>query len=298
MSEVICYGSLIPDRVLQLPRFPHPGEGVHALSERLYLGGEPCNVGGHLAAWGVEVAIAGNNLGVDPLGQFVWERLAQRPRTRVASRRDPVVQTPTCYIWTTPDGERTIVPSWPTPTGWSLPPDELLREARIVSASIFGPGMAEMLARSRSRRLPIAVADVAGPEDERLPGAVIVTTSVAVLQRRYHVAETRAWQQAVQAASGALVVVSAGPGVVHALTPDGRWLRAQPPAIEPVDTTGAGDALKAGLLLGWLRDWPIETGLRWGIAAASLQCRHAGACEVVPSEREIEALAREVRVEE
>ncbi|MBV9789453.1 MAG: ribokinase, partial [Chloroflexi bacterium] len=47
MSLVICYGSVIADRVLQLPRFPRPGEGIHALGEQLYLGGEPCNVGGH-----------------------------------------------------------------------------------------------------------------------------------------------------------------------------------------------------------------------------------------------------------
>ncbi len=297
MSAVICYGSLIPDRVLRLPYFPHPGEGVHALSEHLYLGGEPCNVGGHLAAWGESVIIAGNNLGSDPLGTFVQKQLAARIDTRVMSRVDPAVQTPTCYIWTTPDGERTIVPSWPTPTGWTLPGDELLHQARILSASIYGPGMEQMLARARAVGLPLAVADIAGPDDPRLPGAAIVTTSRAVLQRRHDVHDLDRWMAAVHAASGALVVMSAGDAAVHALTSDGRHWSVVPPTIAPVDTTGAGDALKAGLIFGWLRGWSTQDTLRWSVAAASLQCLHPGPCEQPSSPAEIEQVLANIQVQ-
>ena len=297
MSAVICYGSLIPDRVLRLPHFPHPGEGVHALSEHLYLGGEPCNVGGHLAAWGEPVIIAGNNLGNDPLGVFVQSRLNSRPNTHVVSRIDAAVQTPTCYIWTTPDGERTIVPSWPTSTGWSLPEDALFQQARIVSASIYGPGMEQMLARARAFELPLAVADVTGPDDPRLPGAAIVTTSRAVLHRRHGVHDINRWIEAVHAASGALVVVSAGAGAVHALTRDGAHLFVKPPGITPVDTTGAGDALKAGLIFGWLREWPIQQTLRWSVAAASLQCLHPGPCEQPATRAQIERVMASIEVQ-
>jgi ribokinase len=296
MSDVICYGSLIPDRVLRLPRFPQPGEGLHALSETLYLGGEPCNVGGHLAAWDVPVAIAGNNLGSDPLGAFVRAQLARRPRTTVIARDDPQIQTPTCYIWTTPDGERTIIPSWPATISWSIPDETIVRAARMVSASIYGPGMEEMLALARRWQIPLAVADIAGPADARLAGAVLVTTSRTVLLRRHSVTDVDTWIEATHAASGALVVVSDGASTVLALTADGRWLKAEPPHITPVDTTGAGDALKAGLILGWLRDWPIETALRWGIAAASLQCLRHGPCEQTASAAEIEHVMPTVKV--
>ncbi len=297
MAEVICYGSIIPDRVLRLPRFPQPGEGIHALSEQLYLGGEPCNVGGHLAEWGIPVAIAGNNVGVDPLGEFALSHLRRRKNTLVSCQADPSAQTPTCYIWTTPDGERTIVPSWPTTPSWSQPNATVLQQARIVSASIYGPGMAEMLAVARSYRLPLAVADIAGPSDPRLSGAVIVTTSEVVLRRRHSVADVEAWMKAIHAESGALVVVSAGPAPVRALTGEGGWLFAQPPSITPVDTTGAGDALKAGLIFGWLRDWPVAEMLRWGVAAASLQCLYQGPCEHPPTQQEIEPLLATIAVQ-
>lgn len=296
MSAVICYGSVIADRVLELPRFPRPGEGMHALGERLYLGGEPCNVGGHLVAWGVEVAIAGNRLGDDPLGAFMREQLCQRPRTRLVVESDPAIQTPTCYIWITPDGERTIVPSWPTPTGWTLPGDDLLRSARIVSTSIYGPGMDEMLSLARRWQIPLAVADISGPDDPRLPGAALVATSRAVLRYRHNVHSIESWMATVQSAAGATVVVSDGPEPTLALSASGDWLTLQPPAIAPVDTTGAGDALKAGMILGWLNDWPLDQTLRWSTAAASLQCLQRGPCEA-PNTAAIEALLPSIQVE-
>lgn len=289
MSAVLCYGSLIPDRVLRLPHFPRPGEGVHALSERLYLGGEPSNVGGHLAAWDVPVLIAGNNLGHDPLGAFVREQLARRARTTLLARDDPTVQTPTCYIWTTPDGERTIVPSWPTPTGYTLPEPSRLREIALVSASVYGPGMAEMLALARQASIPTAIADIAGPDDPRLPGAALVTASRGVLRQRHGIDAIAPWMTAVHERSGALVVVSDGPRSVRALAGAG-WLSATPPPIQPVDTTGAGDALKAGLILGWLRRWPLPQTLAWAVSAASQQCLRHGPCEEPAAEEEIARL--------
>lgn len=289
MSAVLCYGSLIADRVLRLPHFPRPGEGVHALSETLYLGGEPSNVGGHLAAWQVPVLIAGNNLGCDPLGAFVRERLARRARTTLLAQDDPAVQTPTCYIWTTPDGERTIVPSWPTSTGYTLPDRSQLAEVALVSASIYGPGMAEMLALARQARIPTAIADIAGPDDPRLSGAALVTASRSVLRQRHGVDAVEPWMAAVHRHSGALVVVSDGAQPARALSSAG-WLSAAPPPIQPVDTTGAGDALKAGLILGWLRRWPLRQTLAWAISAASQQCLRHGPCEEPAAEEEIARL--------
>lgn len=295
MKAVLCYGSLIADRVLRLPHFPRPGEGIHALSETLYLGGEPSNVGGHLVTWGLPVLIAGNNLGTDALGLFVRAQLTDRPNLTLLVRDDPAIQTPTCYIWTTPDGERTIVPSWPTPTGYTLPDVALLDEIALVSASVYGPGMSEMLALAQQARLPTAIADIAGPDDPRLPGAAIVTASRTVLRQRHAVNEVEPWMEAVYAATGALVVVSDGAGPLRARGAQG-WLAAQPPTIEPVDTTGAGDALKAGLILGWLRQWPLAQTLGWAVSAASLQCLRHGPCVDTAPDVEIARLIPSVTI--
>jgi sugar/nucleoside kinase (ribokinase family) len=86
--------------------------------------------------------------------------------------------------------------------------------------------------------------------------------------------------------------------LVRVLTTAGRWLTAGPPLVTPVDTTGAGDALKAGMIFGWLRDWSIEPTLRWAIAAASLQCTHYGPCEQPAGRDEIEQLMTGIIIQE
>lgn len=296
LIDVICYGSLIPDRVLRLPRFPQPGEGIHALDETRYLGGEPGNVGGHLATWGVGVALAGNNLGDDSDGDFVQQRIATRGNTRSFAQIEAGTRTPVCYLWVTPDGERTIVPSWPRKIGWTLPDDATIAAARMVSVSIYGPGMDLMIDRARQHHKPLALADITGSDDPRLPGAAIVTTSRAVLQRRWNISDARSWMAAVHDRSGALVVVSNGSDQVIALSADGCWITATPPRIDPVDTTGAGDALKAGLIYGWLQGWPIDQALPWAIAAASLQCLDHGPCEHPAAIDQVAALVSTIKL--
>lgn len=46
--------------------------------------------------------------------------------------------------------------------------------------------------------------------------------------------------------------------------------------IEPVDTTGAGDAFIAGFLNAWLNALPLEQSLEWGRVAGTAACLHFG----------------------
>ena len=292
---IFCFGSLLLDRVLRIAHLPLPGEGLHASEERWFAGGEACHVGGHLAAWGEQVTIAGNDLGADEAGAFVRHELERRPRTTLLTRDDPAVRTPSCTVLLTPDAERTMIVSWPTKAGWSLPEPGALRTTRLVSASIYGPGMAEMLALARGHNIPIAIADVTGPDDERLPGACIVTTSRSQLAR-HGVRNVERWIGAVHKAGGAFVAVSDGPLAVLAVDEQGRRLSAEPLPIVPVDSTGAGDALKAGLIYGRLAGWQAERSLRYAVATAGLQCLEVGAFTTGLSRDRIERAAAGVEV--
>ncbi len=59
-----------------------------------------------------------------------------------------------------------------------------------------------------------------------------------------------------------------------------------------VDTTGAGDAFRAGFLAGWLADpdGDLETVLQMANAVAALNCRSLGAWEGLPRPGEVETL--------
>ncbi|MEJ6000067.1 carbohydrate kinase family protein [Paucibacter soli] len=71
---------------------------------------------------------------------------------------------------------------------------------------------------------------------------------------------------------------------------------ALPPAVELVDTVGAGDAAMAGLLHSLMRhaEAAPEQHLRWAVAAGAAACTAAGA--VPPSLAQVQELAPQVKV--
>jgi sugar/nucleoside kinase (ribokinase family) len=61
--------------------------------------------------------------------------------------------------------------------------------------------------------------------------------------------------------------------------------------VEAVDTTGAGDVFRAGVIYALLRGWPTPDLLRFANAAAAVSCTRLGALGGVPTLDEVEALA-------
>jgi len=78
-------------------------------------------------------------------------------------------------------------------------------------------------------------------------------------------------------------------GVFHS-TPGGCGLE---PALPPVDgirnADGAGDAMLAGLIYGWLNDWPLRDALRFSMAAARLTLAHP---ETINPDMSVQAVSR------
>jgi len=61
-------------------------------------------------------------------------------------------------------------------------------------------------------------------------------------------------------------------------------------AIDPIDTTGAGDSFDAGFLHAWLREQPLRECLRWGSACGALSTRGLGGTPCQPDAAEVRAL--------
>ena len=61
-----------------------------------------------------------------------------------------------------------------------------------------------------------------------------------------------------------------------------------------VDTTGAGDAFRTGLLYGLLTNQTVEESCRIANAVAALKCRGAGARSTLPTEIELKTLLKKV----
>lgn len=92
-------------------------------------------------------------------------------------------------------------------------------------------------------------------------------------------------------------------GVAHALVKlgpagavmmsKGREYRAAPPAVELVDTTGAGDAFDAGFIHALLQGLPPQQCLQHGCVCGALSTRAAGALRALPTLDEAEAALEE-----
>lgn len=88
---------------------------------------------------------------------------------------------------------------------------------------------------------------------------------------------------------GCFTILSDGPNGLVAGSPDHRVQAYEPyPCRKVVDSTGAGDMLRAGVLFGLESGWQIDDCLRFGMAAGSLKCRSLGATTRVPRVSEIQ----------
>lgn len=76
---------------------------------------------------------------------------------------------------------------------------------------------------------------------------------------------------------------------------DGKEVRTPAFDVHVVDTTGAGDAFRAGFIAGWLRadsDPNVHDVLRYAHGVAALNCRGLGARDGLPRHEEVEDLIK------
>ena len=93
--------------------------------------------------------------------------------------------------------------------------------------------------------------------------------------------------------SGAkLAVATRGEQGALALSRDTEWLESPGFAIEPVDTTGAGDAFRAGFTAGLLEGLNASQVLELANAAGALNCLALGAQAGLPTRPELDVLIR------
>jgi fructose-1-phosphate kinase PfkB-like protein len=75
---------------------------------------------------------------------------------------------------------------------------------------------------------------------------------------------------------------------------EGNW-RVTPPNVRQINPVGSGDCYVAGLAHGWLRDWPLERRLKYGVAAGAVNAGRQDVATFSPAE--VEGLLDQVRVE-
>lgn len=174
----------------------------------------------------------------------------------------------------------------------SLPPDTfsasrlLIVDATDLDASV----PAARLARAAG---VVTIADVDAPAPQLgdfLADVDVIVAAESLPSALTGRAETGAALEALARESGApLVVVTLGEEGSLARCAD-REIRTPGFGVDCVDSTGAGDAFRAGLAAGLLTATEVEDVLVYANAVAALNCRGLGARGALPTRDEVDAL--------
>lgn len=298
-SEVLCYGEIGIDNIIQADDLPSPENAVFPKSDSYHGGGAAANTAVWLSALGVRVKLAGNVIGHDLYGQMILENFRKHPNIDldlVEHRQDVV--TPFTRAIVTPDGERSFLIFWYLQAPKIPLTKEMLKGVKYLALDLYGGP--ERLAASKlafESGVSTAIGDVIWPDHPALPYTSIATNSAPYIRQTFPGVDVRQHARKLQSISRGIVVTTDGPSTVHALDAQGNGFTIQPPAVTAVDATGAGDAFRSGLLFGLLQGYDLPHSLRWAVACGSLKVKHLGAATTLPEFKEIEALANSLQVQ-
>jgi sugar/nucleoside kinase (ribokinase family) len=240
--------------------------------------------------------------GDDPVGRFMLGALADRGVDVSRCRVHPSLPTGLSVILSRP-ADRAIITALGTTDALvaaDVPRDALAAARHVHVASLYlqhglRPGVADLFAAARSSGATTSVDTNWDPTDRwDALEAVLAQTDVFMP----NAAEACRIARADRAADALERLAARVPTVAVKLGAEGALARrgderasATPPAVEVVDTTGAGDTFGAGLLAGLLGGRPLADALRLAVACGTLSTRAAGGTGAQPTLGEATAAA-------
>ncbi|MBA8954899.1 ribokinase [Actinomadura namibiensis] len=290
--EVVVVGSVNADLVVGVDRWPGPGETVLGSDLATHPGGKGANQAVAAARLGGRVALLGR-IGGDGHGDLLRGSLAD---AGVDLAHLLVTDAPTgvALITVGPDGDNTIIVS-PGANAHLSEDDvaaarDLLAGATVVSFQLEVP-RPTVLAAARTAagggaRVVLNLSPAALVPDELLGlcDPLVVNEHEAAFLLPDHSAEDdpAALAAALRERGPRSVVITLGAD--GALVATGEETQVVPsPKVNPVDTTGAGDAFTAALCLRLARGDDLVTAARFAVRVGAAAVRKAGAQSSYPT---------------
>lgn len=297
--DVVGLGQNALDHVVQVDGLPPLGGKVRAAGYAQRPGGQIATAMRAAARLGLRAAYLGS-VGDDGAAETVLAPLRDDGIDVSGVRRTPGAPTQIGLILVDrKSGERAVV--WHRDPRLALRPEDVSRRAIERGRALHldaGDLDTSRRAASAAREAGLAVvldADTPAPGIESLLAAV----DFPIVSRGF--AEALSGTGSVTDALDRLVSLGARLAVVTlgevgAVAQQGeRRIRSPGFAVEPRDTTGAGDVFHAAFVWGLLEGLDAEGVLRAANAAAAMACRGEGAQGGLPTRSELEAFLQERR---
>jgi ribokinase len=277
---IVVFGSINVDLIIPVPRLPRAGETVLGGDYALLPGGKGANQALAARRAGADVVMAGA-VGSDPFASLALDFLRG---DGVDTRLVRVVEQPTgcAAIMVSSEGANMIAvaPGANASARSDQVPDELLSAGTtLVTQMEVPPSETAMLIRRLRTCGGYSLLNLAPalPIDIALLGEI----DLVVANEDEAAATGSDPERLARCLRQGLVVTRGGAGAL-ALLRDGIRIEVPALAIEPIDTTGAGDTFVGVLAAALDLGSPLEAALHQASAAAGLACLARGAQTAMP----------------
>ena len=269
--EVVVYGTVALDRLLP--------EGASSWTE--LPGGEALNTAYQLAGWGVRVALVGTAIGHDPEGERLRTLIDAAGLSRAYIPDSASAVTPVCEIRVAADGERHMQGRGFAQAVAPAVPEALFAHQPIVAVDPnLGSSATQTAIQAASAGCRVVAMDFSH-SSEVVAVATLLQESPESLRR---------FGPAQGSAQATILTQGSAGGVVTDHI--GTWSYPAFSVSDIVDTTGAGDAFRAGLCYGLLQNWALPQSVIFASAVAACHCRRLGGASQVPLEEIQNLLAK------
>jgi sugar/nucleoside kinase (ribokinase family) len=303
--DIVVVGDINVDLIfIGLPSLPSLGELKHAKSMRFTLGGSSAIFAHNIARLGASTGFVGK-IGKDHLGDFLIETIESAGVDTSRIVRDSALPTGICVSMSFPNDYAMV--SYPgIRESFSL--DEIdidyIKQARHLHMSSFylqpglQPGTVELFRHAKHAGLTTSLDPDNDPQQTWNGGMHQLLHDVDLFLPNEVEATSIARTVELEAAGkflagfGHTTVIKVGAKGVCVFYGD-KQIHAPAFAIQPVDTTGAGDSFNAGFIFQHLGGAPLAKCIAWGNACGALSTRALGGTEAFPTASEVEKFLAE-----
>lgn len=274
--DVYAYGMVSTSTLYKLAgEYPEADNYAEFTDWYPMTGGEAANSAIVLGKLGVSIRLDGNWLGKMNQGERTMEilrrygidtsRLQLKPNYRGVEE-----------LVIADDRTRTVfgtyVKLFSAGREWNEPCREDIQSAKVVSLDPFF--REESLAVSRICRelnKPYITVDCKYTDEIAMNAAAVVIAGEYRRGTYPGDSPEELFAKYLEIATGLVIFTSGGKDILYGRK--GQEIKYfQPYSIQPVDTTGAGDTFRAGVVYGFLQNWPAETIIHFASALAAYVC--------------------------
>lgn len=272
---VYAYG-VVSSSTLYRVRGAFPAaEGYAEIEDVHYMtGGEAANSSVVLSRLGVAVKLDGNWLGADKNGQRTKTLLS---RFEIDTTRLPLKEgfNGVQEVVFAAEDTRTIFGTYGhllEEAAWNMPEASDVTQAKVVCLDPFFSHPASRVAQiAFEAGIPVVTVDCKH-DDPLLRQVSAVVISESYIRENYAGRDARNVFHDYQAATSGLTIFTFGNATGWYARPGETVKRFQPYAIDPVDTSGGGDAFRAGIVYGFLQGWDDVEMIDFASAVAAIVC--------------------------